>query len=65
MNYLGLRTLRAVLGTSLPTVFDTLCIQTTTNRMVTDTRQVFYTTAANQYNRVFLEIMAFTTDIDW
>src|SRR5690606_32724636 len=58
-----LRTLGAVLGTTLLAVFHTGGIQGTANSVVTHTRQVLYTAAANQNDAVLLQVVAFTTDI--
>ena len=51
-----LGSLCAVLGTALLTVGYALCVQRTADDVVTDTRQVTYTAAADQDNRVFLKI---------
>jgi len=58
-----LRTLRAVLRTTLLTVFDALRIEDTTHDVVTHTWKVFHTAATDQDNRVFLKVVAFTTDV--
>ncbi|AEI46021.1 hypothetical protein KNP414_07527 [Paenibacillus mucilaginosus KNP414] len=60
---LHFRTLRAVLGTSLLTVVHTCCIQRTTNDVVTYTRKVLYTTAADQYYAVLLQVVSDTRNI--
>ena len=52
----GLRALRAVLGASLTAVCNTLRIQRAADDVVTDTRKVLYTTAANHNNRVLLQL---------
>ena len=53
----------AVFGTSLHSVCYTSCIQSTSNDVVTYTRKVFYSTASDQNNGVFLQVVAFTGDI--
>ena len=61
---LGLRTLGAVLGTTLAAILHTGGIQSTTDDVVTDTGKVFYTTAANHDDGVFLQgrvFLCFTT----
>mmetsp|Transcript_11152 Transcript_11152/g.14697 ORF Transcript_11152/g.14697 Transcript_11152/m.14697 type:complete len:536 (-) Transcript_11152:66-1673(-) len=58
-----LRTLRAVLGAALLTVFDALGIQNTTQDVVTNTGKVFYTAATDQNHGVFLKVVAFTGDV--
>src|SRR5689334_10041174 len=58
-----LRTLGTVLGTGLLTVFHASGIQRTANGVVTHTRQVLYTTATDQHHGVFLQVVAFTTDV--
>ena len=45
------------------TILNTSRIQTTTHHVVTHTRQILYTTAAQQHDRVLLQVMAFTTDV--
>ncbi|ATD37007.1 hypothetical protein WH06_17080 [Aeromonas salmonicida subsp. salmonicida] len=60
---LSFRTLHAILGASLLTVFNTGTVQRTTNGVVTNTWQVFYTTATDQHNGVLLQVVTFTTDI--
>ena len=59
----GLGTLCTVLGTGLHTVLHTLSIQSTTDDVVTNTGKVLNTAAANQDDRVLLQVMAFTGDI--
>ena len=55
--------LRAVLGTSLHTTVDALGIQSAADDVVTDTRQVLDTTAANHHDRVLLQVVADTGDV--
>jgi hypothetical protein len=38
-------------------------VEAAANRVVAHTREILYTTAANQHNRVLLQVVAFTTDI--
>ena len=59
----SLGSLRAVLGASLHTTGDALGIQRAANDVVTDTRQVLDTTAADHDHRVLLKVMADTGDI--
>src|ERR1700679_2239322 len=59
----SLSALRTVLRASLLTILDALGIQRATNHVVTHTRQVLHTSAANQHDRVFLQVVAFTTDV--
>ncbi len=58
-----LRTLCTVLGTSLHTLCNTLCIQCTTNDMVTNTREVLHTAASDQNNAVLLKVVTYTGNI--
>src|SRR5690606_28813870 len=58
-----LRTLGAVLGTTLLGVFHSGGIQRAANRVVAHTPQVLYPAAANQNDAVLLQVVAFTTDI--
>src|SRR5690606_24155609 len=57
------RTLGAVLGTALLAVLHAGGIQRTTHGVVTDTRKVLHTAATNQNHAVFLQVVAFTTDV--
>ncbi len=61
--FLLLRTLGAVLRTTLLTVFDALGIQNTAQDVVTDTGKVFYPAATDQNHRVLLKVVAFTRDV--
>ena len=45
------------------TAINTGSIKSTTNDVVTNTRQILYTTATNQNNAVFLQVVADTWDI--
>src|SRR5690606_32160173 len=58
-----LGTLRAVLGTSLLTIFDALQVQGAADDVVANTRQVLDTTTADQNDRVFLQVVAFAADV--
>src|SRR5690606_1864059 len=60
---LFLRTFCTVLRTGLFTVRNTGSIQGSANCVVTHTRQVFNTTATDQHNTVFLQVVAFTADV--
>src|SRR5690606_7264577 len=57
------RTLGAVLGTALLTVFDAGGIQRAAHGVVANTRKVFYTTATDQHYAVLLQVMTFTTNV--
>lgn len=59
----SLRTLGAILGAALAALVDTEAVKSAADDMVTNTRQVLHTTAANQNDAVFLKIVAFTSDI--
>src|SRR5690554_727933 len=64
MNRLGfLGTLSTVLGTGLFAILNALKVEGTANDVVTHTGQVLYTTAAHENDRVFLQVVAFTTDV--
>src|SRR6187402_1522946 len=58
-----LRPLRAVLGTRLLAVFHALQVERTAHDVVTHTRQVLDTTATNQHDAVFLQVVAFAADV--
>jgi len=58
-----LGSLCTILGASLLAVCNTLSIQSTANDVVTYTGKVLYTAAANQNNRVLLQIVADTGDV--
>jgi hypothetical protein len=58
-----LRTLDAVLRTSLLTTFDSQSVERTTNNVVSNTGKVTYTTTANKHDGVFLKVVTFTTDV--
>ena len=62
-NDSGLRAFRSVLRAALPPVSYTRCIQNAPDRMITNTGQILYPPPANQYDRMFLEIMALATDV--
>ena len=57
-NLLLLGTLGTVLGTCLHTALNTLSIQSTTDNVVTNTRQVLDTAAADHNNAMLLQIVA-------
>ena len=59
--FLGLRLLRAVLGARLHTALHALGIEGTTDDVVTDTGKVLDTAAADEHDRVFLQIVAAET----
>jgi hypothetical protein len=58
-----LRALGAVLGAGLLTVLDALKVEAAANDVVTHTRQVLHTAAANQNNRVLLQVVTLTADV--
>ncbi|AAN82553.1 Hypothetical protein c4115 [Escherichia coli CFT073] len=60
---LSLRTLHAILGTSLLTVFNAGAVKRTTYGVVTNTREVFNTTTTDQDHGVLLQVVTFTTDV--
>ncbi|ABX23967.1 hypothetical protein SARI_04178 [Salmonella enterica subsp. arizonae serovar 62:z4,z23:-] len=60
---LSLRTLHAVFRTSLLTVFNAGAVKRATNGVVTNTREVFNTTATDQDHGVLLQVVTFTTDV--
>ena len=60
---LGLRTLGAVLGTTLAAILHTGGIQSTTDDVVTYPWKVFYTSTTKKYNTVFLEVVSDTWDV--
>jgi hypothetical protein len=54
---------RPILAAASPAIRYTLTVECAADYVVTDTRQVFDTTASNQHHRVLLKVMAFTTDV--
>ena len=58
-----LRPFCTVFGTGLFPAVDTKGIQRTANDVITDTRQVFHSTASNEDDGVFLQIVALTSDV--
>jgi hypothetical protein len=60
---LAFRSFRTILGAGLLPTINSECIERTTNNMVTNTRQVFHTTASDENDGVLLEVMTFTTNI--
>ena len=58
-----LRSLSTVFRTTLQTICYTGGIQRTTYDVITNTRQVFYTTATYHYNTVLLQVVALTRDV--
>ena len=60
---LGLRTLLTVLGAGLHTTLHTLGVERTADDVVTHAGEVLDTTAANQNDRVLLEVMTDTGDV--
>src|SRR4030095_4533635 len=62
-NSRGLRSLRAVLRSALLAVLHALRIQRPAHDVITHTRQVLYAAAANQHDRVLLQVMTFAADV--
>jgi hypothetical protein len=58
-----LRPLGAVLRAALSTVRYAHRVEDPTNNMITNTGKVLYTTAANEHDRVLLEVVTFTGNI--
>ena len=59
----GLRTFGAVFGTALAALIDSETVERATDNVVTDTRQILYTAAADEDYGVLLEVVAFTPDV--
>ena len=59
----SLRTLSTVLGTGLHSAVDALCIERSTDDVVTHTGKVLNTAAADENNRVLLKVMTDARDI--
>ena len=57
-----LRTLGAVLGTRLATILHTLCIEHAAQNVVAHTGKIANATAADQHDRVLLQVVALTGD---
>src|SRR5690554_134220 len=55
--------LGAILGTGLLAILDALQVQRATHDVVTHTGQILDTTATDQHDAVFLEVVAFTADV--
>ena len=58
-----LRTFCAIEGTGLSTSVHAGGIQSSSKDVVTNTRKVLYTTAADQHDAVLLEVVAFARDV--
>src|SRR5690606_17087336 len=58
-----LRTLRAVLRATLLTVGDTSSVERTTHDVITNTRQILHTSATNEHDGVFLQLVTFTRNV--
>src|SRR4028118_2067290 len=58
-----LRTLGAVLGAGLAAVLDTLGVEHAAKNVITHARKIAHTAAADQHNRVLLEVVAFARDV--
>src|SRR5699024_2933442 len=60
----GLRLLGdAVAGTCLLTIVDSVGIQSATDDLVANTREVLHTTTADEYHGVLVEVVALTWDV--
>ena len=53
----------SVLGTTLATTIYAGGIERTAHEVITYTRKVLYTTAADEYDRVFLQVVAFARNV--
>ena len=62
-RHVALLLLRAVTATCLLTVADTLGVQRTANDLVANAGQVLHTTAADEHDRVLLQVVADTRDV--
>src|SRR5690606_2468240 len=60
---LTLRSLRAVLRPPLPPIVDAGAIARAADDVVAHTRQILHAAAANQHDRVLLQVMAFAADV--
>ena len=58
-----LRTLRAVLGTTLTPLVNAEAVQRTADDVITHTRQIAHTTAFHKHHRVLLQIVPLATDV--
>ena len=61
--FAGLGTLGAVLRTTLATTVHTGRVERTAHQVVTYTGEVLHTTAADEHDGVFLQVVAFSGDI--
>ena len=57
------RTLCTVLRTALRAVSNSCSVESTAYDMVTNAREILYTSAAYEYNRVLLKVVALTGDV--
>src|SRR4051794_39083905 len=55
--------LGAIFGTRLPAVLDPLRVEHSAKDVIADARKVADTTAADQHDAVFLEVVAFARDV--
>src|SRR5476651_56457 len=55
---LGLRPLGSVLGAALSAIRNAHRVQRSTNYVVADTRKILHAAAANEHNRVLLQVVA-------
>src|SRR3989338_5510141 len=58
-----LRTFGSIETASLLPVLHTFRIQDSPDDVVADSREVFHTSSADEHNRVFLEVVAFSHDV--
>src|SRR5260370_6730983 len=63
IQYLRFRSLRPVLGGALLAVGNAGCIQRAANHVITNARKILDAAAANQHDRVLLQVVADTGDV--
>src|SRR5690554_4631747 len=61
--FTALWSLRTILGSALLTVFHARCIQCTSNDVVTNTWKILHPATSDQYDRVLLQIVAFSWNV--
>ena len=57
------RSFRPIMAATLLSVGNSLGIENTSNDMVSDTRQIFYTTTTNHNHRVLLQVVSLASDV--
>ncbi len=55
--------LGSVFGTSATTTVDSKAVETATNNMITDTREILHTASTHKHNGVLLKVVTLATDI--